>query len=138
MKPRLVNSVRILISSKRKLIFPNTTVTVILSLFSSSLFLIVLVHLVPAFLDPMREEEQVKNTAQETTNRIMTAPVMRLALLTRATVSIVMKRPSWHQATRNTPVPRVVTHSAAVYRYELSSELVKKVSAINDCFEENY
>ena len=60
MKPRLVNSVRILISSKRKLIFPNTTVTVILSLFSSSLFLMVLVHLVPAFLVPMREEEQVK------------------------------------------------------------------------------
>ena len=135
MKPRLVNSVRILISSRRKLIFPNTTVTVILSLFSSSLFLMVLVHLVPALLVPRSEEEQVKNTAQETTNRIMTAPVMRLALLTRATVSMVMRRPSWHQATRNTPVPRVVTHRTAVYRYELSSELVKKVSAINEGFK---
>ena len=47
---------------------------------------------------------------------------------------MVMRRPSWHQATRNTPVPRVVMHSTAVYRYELSSELVKKVKAIREGF----
>merc|ERR1719221_63104 len=126
MNPRVVNSVRILSTSKMKLILPNTTVTVIRSLLASSLFLMVLVHLPPVLMVPRREKEQLRKTVQDITKRIITAPVTRPALLTSTTVFRVWRKPSWQHATRNTPVTRVVTHSTAVYTYELSSELFKK------------